>query len=57
MKKNNISFPVGMVQGDAERTRFTWGVTSLPWLILTDKGHVVTAEGFSANELNEKIKQ
>ena len=57
VKKNNIPFPVGMVQSDVEKTRFAWGVRSLPWLILTDKGHVVTAEGFSANELNEKIKQ
>ena len=54
--KNNIPFPVGMVQGDEEKARFSWGVRSLPWLILTDKKHAVTAEGFAINELDEKIK-
>jgi len=29
----------------------------LPWLILADKDHVVTAEGFRVSELNEKIKE
>jgi len=55
VKDYNIPFPVGMVQGDEEKTRFTWGVRSLPWLILTDKQHVVTAEGFTLTELNEKL--
>jgi hypothetical protein len=45
-----------MIQGDEEKTKFNWGVKSLPWLILTDKEHVVTAEGFSVNKLNEKIE-
>jgi len=53
-KNNNIQFPVGMIKGDEEKTRFNWGVKSLPWLILTDKKHVVIAEGFSVNELDEK---
>ena len=52
-KENNIPFTVGMVQGDEEKTRFSWGVKSLPWLILTDKERIVRAEGFSINELNE----
>ena len=55
VKKNNIPFPIGMVQGDVEKTRFAWGVRSLPWLILTDKEHIVRAEGFGINELDEKI--
>lgn len=56
VKKNNIPLPIGMVQGDEEKTRFTWGVRSLPWLILTDKKHTVTAEGFSVAELDDKLK-
>ncbi len=56
IKGNNITFPVGMVEGDSEKIRFTWGIKSLPWLILTDKQHIVTAEGFSLDELDEKIK-
>ncbi len=55
VKKYNIPFPVGIIQADEEKTRFTWGVRSLPWLILTDKQHAVTAEGFTLTELNEKL--
>ncbi len=55
--ENNIRFPVGIIQGDKDRTRFAWGVRSLPWLILTDCDHVVTAEGFSLDELDERIKK
>ena len=55
IKENNIDFTVGMIEGDEEKIRFNWGVKSLPWLILTDKNHVVTAEGFSINELSEKF--
>ena len=56
VKKNNIAFPVGMIQADEEETRFTWGVKSLPWLILTNSEHVVTAANFNLSELNEQIK-
>lgn len=54
-KKNNIPFPVSMVQADEGKNRYTWGVKSLPWLILTDKKRVVAAEGFAVDELGEKI--
>ena len=57
LKKFNIPFPVGMVQTDAEKTRFSWGVKSLPWLILTDREHVVVTEGFGLDELNTKISE
>lgn len=56
IEKYNIPLPVGMVRGDAEKARFTWGVKSLPWLILTDSHHVVSDEGFGLSELDEKIK-
>jgi hypothetical protein len=56
VKKYNIPFTVGMVQGDEEETRFAWGVRSLPWLILTDKEHVVRVEGFGLSELNGKLE-
>ena len=55
VKKYKIPFPVGMVQGDVEKSRFAWGVRSLPCLILTDRKHVIRAEGFGINALNEKI--
>ena len=55
-KNNNISFPVGMIKDNDEETKLNWGVKSLPWLILTDKEHVVQEEGFSVSEIEEKIK-
>ena len=54
-KENLISFPVVMISDDAEKTRSAWGVRALPWLILTDRKHVVTAEGFAIDELDEKL--
>ena len=50
-----ISLPLGMVKEDAEKQLFTWGVQGLPWLILTDQKHVVRAEGFGLNELDNNI--
>ncbi len=55
VKNYNIPFPVGMVQGDVEKSHFTWGVRSLPWLILTDRQQIVYAEDFGLAELDEKI--
>ncbi len=52
VKGTNIAFPVGVVQGDVEKTSFAWGVKSLPWLILTNDKHSVVAEGFNLNELD-----
>ena len=57
VKKNNISFPVGMIQNHEECIRFDWAVQSLPWLILTDRNYVVTAEGFGLDELDKKIAE
>ena len=57
MKTSSVPFTVGMVQGDEEKTRFSWGVKSLPWLILTDTENIVRAEDFALAELNAKIKE
>ncbi|MBN1973181.1 MAG: redoxin domain-containing protein [Sedimentisphaerales bacterium] len=56
IKEYNINIPMGFIETDSEDTRFNWGVKALPWLILTDKQHIVQVEGFSINELDEKIK-
>ena len=40
---------------EMEQKRFNLGVKALPWLILTNNEHIVTVEGFSINELEEKI--
>ncbi|HCO96896.1 MAG TPA: hypothetical protein DIU00_23660 [Phycisphaerales bacterium] len=57
VKKNNIPFPAGQIQGDKEKTRFVWGVQSLPRLILTDIKHIVKAEGFGLDELNHELQE
>jgi peroxiredoxin len=57
VEKYNITFPVGAVEGDVEKTNFAWGVRSLPWLILTNRSHTVTAEGFAVGALANKIKE
>jgi hypothetical protein len=54
-EENDVPFPVGIVQGDERKTRFSWGVRSLPWLILADRRHIVRAEGFALSELDERI--
>ncbi len=55
-RDNSVPFPVGIVTGDIEATRAIWRVQSLPWLILTDGNHVVVAEGFGLDELDEIVR-
>jgi len=55
VKENELDFPVGMIESDEGKTRFTWGVKGLPWLILTDRKHMVHTEDFGLSELDEKI--
>lgn len=57
VKKSDVPFPVGMIQGNEEKARFAWGVKSLPWLILADSKHIVRAEGFGLGELEEKVRE
>ena len=56
-EKVQYPLPIGMVQTDAEKIRYAWGVKSLTWPILTDNQHIVIAEGFEVNELGDKIKR
>lgn len=56
MKRINLSIPVATVIGDIDETRFIWNVQSLPWLILADREHVVKAEGFALQELDDILK-
>ena len=57
IKRMNISIPVFTITGDINETRFIWNVRSLPWLILIDNKHIVTAEGFGLDELDDKIRR
>jgi hypothetical protein len=51
-----LPFSVGCLKGDADKARASWGAGALPWFILTDKAHRVTAEGFDLDELDAKAK-
>lgn len=57
LKKSQIALSVGRITRNIQHIRETWGVQSLPWLILADRNHVVIEEGFGIRELNEKIKE
>ncbi|MBN1975753.1 MAG: carboxypeptidase regulatory-like domain-containing protein [Sedimentisphaerales bacterium] len=52
----NIPFPVKIIKKDEEQTHKNWGIQALPWLILTNTEHIVIDEGFSIDQLDEKIK-
>ncbi|MBN2588543.1 MAG: redoxin domain-containing protein [Sedimentisphaerales bacterium] len=57
INENDISFPVAINKNGEKVNRSTWGVKALPWLILTNKQHNVVSEGFSINELDEKLME
>jgi hypothetical protein len=57
LRKYRVAFPTGRVTTGPAVLSKNWGVQSLPWLVLTDARHIVTAEGFALHELNEKIKE
>ena len=57
MKDHNVPFAAKTITQDVEKTRFAWGVKSLPWLILADSKQIVRAEGFSLGELEEKVRE
>jgi len=57
---HNVTFPLAAPAKDAEAAqelRIKWGAKSLPWLILTDREHVVRAEGFGIEELDENLEE
>jgi protocatechuate 3,4-dioxygenase beta subunit len=57
LETSSFNFPIGMIEGDTDEIEFNWSVQSLPWLILTDKQHIVQAEGFSISELDTHINE
>jgi hypothetical protein len=54
---NSVSFPVGRVTEKSAKTKWASDVSALPWLILTDAGHKVVAEGFSLDDLEAQIQK
>jgi len=55
--KYATALPAGRIVGDIDAVKYTWSVQSLPWLILTDKQHIVRAEGFGLNEIDTKLAE
>lgn len=49
------SFANGMLKDAEESAREAWGARGLPWLILTDRDHVVRAEGFDPSEIEQLL--
>ncbi len=52
-----IPWRIGVTTGDPDTVRRSWGAKSLPWLILTDRRHLVRAEGFPLEELDAKLAE
>jgi gluconolactonase len=57
VKENEIPFAMGRSVAEEGKSTFDWGVKSMPWLILTDRMHIVTSEGFALSDLDEQILQ
>lgn len=55
LKTNGVEFSAGMITGPRKKVHYTWGIHSLPWLILTDKAHTVTHEGITLKELDNVL--
>ncbi|MBN1359270.1 MAG: hypothetical protein JW993_01705 [Sedimentisphaerales bacterium] len=57
IEENGIRVRIGMIEADEKQTRVKWGIESLPWLILTNEEHIVTAEGFAVADLEDQLAQ
>jgi protocatechuate 3,4-dioxygenase beta subunit len=56
-QEQKIPFAIGKTKGDLKGVRRTWGLRSLPWLILTNRNHAVVAEGFVISDLDARIEE
>jgi len=53
VKKNAPSLTAGTIEGDPHDTLLAWGARGLPWLVLTDKDHVITRAGFNLSAVKQ----
>lgn len=57
-EQHNIRFPIGrFYEKLIKEIRQAWGIGTQPRLVLTDRNHIVTSEGFGLGELDKKIKE
>ena len=55
----DMALPIGLAGAEADgaaKTCRAFGVRAIPWLILTDKAHIVRAEGLTLPELREMLQ-
>jgi len=55
LEKNHIPLLTETLDDGRAEARQIWGARVLPWLVLTDDNHVVTAEGITVDELNPRL--
>jgi len=57
-RQHSIKVPVGRLHKEIlKRIHKAWAIETLPRLVLTDRNHVIFAEGFAFEELEAKIKE
>jgi len=57
-KQHSIKVPIGRLFKELlKEIRQAWGIEALPRPVLTDRNHVIVAEGFALEELEAKIKE
>ncbi len=52
-----VTITVGRIIEKTDKNKWVTGLSSLPWLILTDANHKVVAEGFPLEELDAQIEK
>lgn len=58
VKQHSIKVPVGRLHKEIlKRIHKAWAIESLPRLVLADRNHIIVAEDFALEELEEKIKE
>jgi len=57
LDNRDIPFTCGSIKDNAKDVLLHWGVQAQPWLILTDQNGIVRAEGFSLEQLDEKLQE
>ena len=55
IKNRNVPFALGSLVGEEKAVFGQWSVRGLPWLILTDKDHIVTHEALTIPGLNRTL--
>jgi len=57
-RQDSIKVPVGRLFKELlKEIRQAWGIENLPRLVLTDRNHVIIAEGFAFEDLEAKIQE